>query len=99
MRVRATSSSLVKGDNEVEGVKFREAVAASSMRCWVEASSFRYLSKLTTKSVISNWCMTKTSSAWSRVCMSQVICLTVGVMELWVVKGEFMIMPRCSTWR
>ena len=49
---RAISSSLVKGDDEVEGVEFLEVAAASSMRFWVEASSFRYLSRSTTKSVM-----------------------------------------------
>ena len=52
VRSRAVSSSLVKGDDEVEGVEFLEAAAASSMRFWVEASSFRYLLRLTTKSVM-----------------------------------------------
>ena len=82
MRSRVVSSSLVKGDDEVEGVEFLEVVAASSMRFWVEASSFRYLSRSTTKSVMPSWCMTETSSAWSRVCTSWVICLMVGAMEL-----------------
>ena len=65
VQVRATSSSLVRGEDEVEGVEFLEAVVASLMRCWVEASSFRYLSKLTMKSVMPNWCMTEMSSTWS----------------------------------
>ena len=69
------------------------------MRFWMEASSLRYLSKLTMKSVMSSWCMIEMSSAWSLVCTSQMMCLTVGAMELWVVKGEFMIMPRHSTCR
>ena len=77
-----TSSSLVRGDDEVEGVEFLEAVAASLMRCWVEASSFRYLSRSMTKSVMPNWCMSEMSSAWSQVCMSRVMCLTVGAIEL-----------------
>ena len=77
---KATSSSLVKGDDEAEGVEVFEVVAASSMRFWVEASSFRYLSKSTTKSVMPNWCMTKISSAQSQVCMSRAMCLTVGAM-------------------
>ena len=54
MQVRATSSSLVRGDDEAEGVEFLEVAAASSMRFWVETSSFRYLSKSMTKSVIPN---------------------------------------------
>ena len=61
--VRSVSSSLVKEDNEMEGVEFLEVAVASSMRFWVEASSFRYLSRSTMKSVMPNWCMTKTSSA------------------------------------
>ena len=39
------SSSLVRGDNKAEGVEFLEAMAASLIRFWVEASSFRYLSR------------------------------------------------------
>ena len=35
-------SSWVRENDEAEGVEFLEAVAASSMRFWVEASSFRY---------------------------------------------------------
>ena len=81
MRVRVISSSLVKGEDKVEGVEFLEAMVASSMRCWVEASSFRYLSKLITKSVMPSWCMTETSSAWSRVCTSHAMCLTVEVYD------------------
>ena len=55
VRSKATSSSLVNGDDEVEGVEFFEAAAvASSMRFWVEASSFRYLSRSTTKLVMPN---------------------------------------------
>ena len=65
----------------------------------MEASFLRYRSKLTTKSIIPSWCMIETSSAQSLVCMSQAMCLTVGVMELWVVKGEFTITPRHSTCR
>ena len=49
-----TSSSLVRGDDKAEGVEFFEAVVASSMRFWVEASSFRYLSKLMMKSVMAS---------------------------------------------
>ena len=60
---KVVSSSLVRGDNEVEGVEFFEVVAASLMRFWVEASSFRYLSKSITKSVMPSWCMTEMSSA------------------------------------
>ena len=52
VRSKAISSSLVKGDDEAEGVEFLEAAVASSMRFWVEASSFRYLSRSTTKSVM-----------------------------------------------
>ena len=52
MRSKAISSSLVKGDDEAEGVEFLEVAVASSMRFWVEASSFRYLSRSTTKSVM-----------------------------------------------
>ena len=62
---RATSSSLVNGDDEAEGVEFFEVAAASSMRFWVEASFFRYLSRLMAKSVMPNWCMTEMSSARS----------------------------------
>ena len=94
-----TSSSLVKGDDEAEGVEFLEAAAASSMRCWIEASSFRYLSRSTMKSVMPNWCMTEMSSAQSQVCSSWVTCLTVEAMELWMENREFMITPKCSTWR
>ena len=78
----AISSSLVKGDNETEGVEFLEAAVASLMRFWIEASSFRYLSRLTTKSVMLNWCMIEMSSAQSWICTSWAMCLTVGVMEL-----------------
>ena len=99
VRSRVISSSLVKGDNEAEGVEFFEAAAASSMRFWVEASSLRYLSRLTTKLVMPSWCMTETSSAWSQVCTSRAMCLTVGAIELWVVNGEFMITPSRSTCR
>ena len=60
---RAISSSLVNGDDEAEGVEFLEAVAASSIRFWEEASSLRYLSRSTMKSVMPSWCMTETSSA------------------------------------
>ena len=81
VQVRATSS-LVKGDDKVEEVEFLEVVVASLMRFWVEANSFRYLSKLTMKSVMPSWCMTETSSTWSQVCTSQAMCLTVGAMEL-----------------
>ena len=49
---KVISSFLVNGDDEAEGVKFLKVVAASSMRFWVEASSFRYLSKSVTKSVM-----------------------------------------------
>ena len=52
VRSKTISSSLVNGDDEAEGVEFLEAEAASSMRFWVEASSFRYLSRSTTKSVM-----------------------------------------------
>ena len=52
MRVTAISSSLVKGDDKVEEVEFLEVAAASLMRFWVEASSFRYLSRSMTKSVM-----------------------------------------------
>ena len=90
---------LMRGDDEVEEVESLEVAAASSMRCWVEASSFRCLSKSTMKSVMPNWCMTETSSAWSQVCMLWTICLTMRAMELWVVNGEFTITPRHSTWR
>ena len=83
----------------MEGVEFVKVVAASSMRFWVEASSLKYLSRLTTKLVMPSWCMTEISSAWSWVCTSWVMCLMVGVMEFLVVNGEFTIMPRCSTWR
>ena len=96
MQVIAVSSSLVKGDEEAEGVESLEAAAASSMRFWVEASSFKYLSRSTMKSVMPNWCMTEMSSTQSWVCTSWAICLMVGVMELWVVNGEFMITPRHS---
>ena len=99
VQVTATSSSLVKGGNEAEGVEFLEVVVASSMRFWVEVSSFRYWSKLTTKSVMLSWCMTEMSSAWSQVCTSQMMCLMVEAMEFLVVNGEFMIMLRHSTWR
>ena len=99
VRSKAISSSLVRGDDEAEGVEFLEAAAASSMRFWEEASSLRYLSKSTTKSVMPNWCMTETSSTRSWVCTSQAMCLTVGAMAFWVVKGEFMITPRRSTYR
>ena len=47
MWVITVSSSLVRGDDETEGVEFLEVVAASSMRLWIEASSFRYLSSVT----------------------------------------------------
>ena len=50
----ATSSSLVKGDDEVEGVEFFEAAVASLMRFWLESSSFRYLSRSMMKSVMPN---------------------------------------------
>ena len=93
------SSSLVRGDDEVEGVEFLEAAAASLMRFWVEASSFRYLARSMTKLVMPNWCMTEMSSAWSWVCTSWMTCLIVGAMELWVVNGEFMITSKHSTWR
>ena len=93
------SSSLVRGDDEVEGVEFLEVTAASLIRFWVEASSLRYQSRLTMKSVMPSWCMTETSSAQSWVCISRVMCLIVGAMELWIVKGEFTMTPRCSTWR
>ena len=96
---RAISSSLVNGDDKAEGVEFFEVVAASLMRFWVEASSFRYLSRLMTKSVMPSWCITETSSAQSWVCTSQVMCLTVEAMALWVVKGKFMITLRHSTCR
>ena len=52
VRSRAIFSFLVRGDEEAEGVEFLEAAAASSMRFWVEASSFRYLSRSTMKSVM-----------------------------------------------
>ena len=52
VRSRAISSSLVNGDDEAEGVEFLGAVAASSMGFWEEASSLRYLSRSTTKSVM-----------------------------------------------
>ena len=81
------------------GVEFFEAVVASSMRFWVEANSFRYLSRLTTKLVMPSWCMTEMSSTQSRVCTSWTMCFMVGAMELWVMKGEFMITSRCSTWK
>ena len=45
---------LVRREDEAEGVEFFEATAASSMRCWVEASSFRYLSRSAIKSVMPN---------------------------------------------
>ena len=80
VRSRAISSSLVNGDDEAEGVEFLEAAAASLMRFWEEASSLRYLSRLTTKLVMPNWCMTEMSSAWRWVCTSRVMCLTVGAM-------------------
>ena len=94
-----TSSSLVKGDDEAEGVEFLEAVVASLMRFWVEASSLRYLSRLTMKLIIPNWCMIEISSTQSQVCTSWATCLIVGVMEFLVVKGEFMITLRHLTWR
>ena len=48
------SSSFVRRDNKAEGVEFLELVAASLMRFWVEASSFRYLSRSMMKSVMPN---------------------------------------------
>ena len=93
------SSSLVRGDNEVEGAEFSEAVAASLMRFCVEASSLRYLSRSTMKSVMPSWCITEMSSAQSQVCTLQVTCLMMGVMEFQAVNREFTIMPRHSTWR
>ena len=97
VQVMATSSSLVKGDDEVEGVEFLEAAAAALMRFWVEASFLRYQSKSMMKLVMPSWCMTEMSSTWSWVCTSQVTCLIVGAMEFQVVNGEFMMMLRCST--
>ena len=79
---KVVSFSLVKGDDEVEGVEFLEVAVASLMRFWVEASSFRYLSRLMTKSVMPSWCMMVMSSTLSWVCMSQAMCLTVGAIEL-----------------
>ena len=93
------ASSLVNGDDKVEGVEFFKVAVASSMRFLVETSSLRYLSKLMMKSVILNWCMTEMSSAQSQVCMSRAMCLMVGAMELWVVKGEFMITLRHSAYK
>ena len=52
MRSKVVSSPLVNGDNEAEGVEFFEVVVASSMRFSVEASSLRYLSRLTMKLVM-----------------------------------------------
>ena len=95
----ATSSSFVRGEDEVEGIEFLEVMVASLMRFWVEASSLRYLFKLPMKSVMSNWCMIEISSTRSWVYTSQATCLIVGVIEILVVNGEFMITPRHSTWR
>ena len=54
VQVRVTSSSLVRGDDKAEGVEFLKAAVASLMRCWVEASSLRYLSRSTMKLVMLN---------------------------------------------
>ena len=99
VQVIVICSSRVRRKDKVEGVEFLEAAAASSMRFWVEVSSSRYQSKSVTKLVMSNWYMTEMSSAWSQVYTSQAMCLIVGVIELRVVNGEFMMMSRCSTWR
>ena len=95
MQVMAICSSVVRRDNEAEGIEFFEAEVASSIRAWLEASSFKYWSRSVTKSVMPNWCMTEMSSTWSQVWMSQVMCLIVGVIELQVVNKEFMMMSRC----
>ena len=55
-------SSLIKGDDEVEGVEFLEVEAVSSIRAWIETSSFKYQSRLMMKSVMLNWYMTEISS-------------------------------------
>ena len=99
MQVTVASFSLVKGDDEVEGVEFLKAVVASSMRFWVEASSLRYQSRLMIKSVMLNWCMTEISSAQSWVCTSWRTCLIVDAVEFLILKGEFVIMLRHLTWR
>ena len=52
MQVTAISSSLVKGEDEAEEMEFLEAVAASLIRFWIEASSLRYLSRSMMKSVM-----------------------------------------------
>ena len=54
MWVRVTSSFLVKGDDEMEGVEFLEVAVASSRRFREEANSFRHLSRLTMKLVMPN---------------------------------------------
>ena len=69
----------------MEGVEFLEAVAASLMRFWVVASSFRYWSKSTTKSVMPSWCMTEISSTWSWVWTSWAMCLMVGAIEFLII--------------
>ena len=65
----------------------------------MEASSFRYLSRLATKSVMPSWYMMEMSSAQSRVCISWTKYLIVEVIEFLVVNGEFMMTPRRLTWR
>ena len=88
---------MVSREDEAERVEFLEAVVASLIRFWVEASSLRYLSKSSMKSVMPSWCMTEMSSTQSQVCTSQAIYLIVGAIEFWVVKGEFMMTLRHST--
>ena len=95
----ASSSSLVKGDDETEEVEFLEAVVASLIRFWMAASSLRYLSKSMMKLVMPSQCMTEISFAWSQVYISQATCLMVGVIEFQVVNREFTIMLSHSTWR
>ena len=92
---KAISSSLVKGNDEAEGVEFLEAAAASSMRFWVEASFFRYLSRLTTKSVMPSWCMTEMSSA--RFSVRDFVCpgTRVGSTEDPKVRFNFLVDTFC----
>ena len=73
--LRVVSSSLIRGDDEAEGVEFLELVTASSMRFWMEASSFRYRSRSMMKLVMSSWCY-----AWSWI---------RGKRSLWVKGSKY----------